>query len=112
MFTVFSEDFDCTQLSTDSIKLMTYLRYGIISYASGDVLTWDNTWLPPRSLQEELKKRWKSYRLMKLTIFVYETGEVKKVYVTSPSVWDYLPTSLRSKVQIIFLRLQIAIAMV
>ena len=76
--------------STTSIKLMTYLRYGKISYASRDVLTWDSTWRPPSSLEEMLKEKWKSYRLKKLTIFVDETGKVKRCDVASPSLWDYL----------------------
>ena len=95
VFTVSSEDsVDVKSPSSPaSIKLMTYLRYGEISYESGDVLTQDNTWQPPRSLQEKLKKDWKSYRLKKLTIFVDETGEVKRVDVVSPSLGDYCSIS-------------------
>ena len=68
---------------------MTYLRYGKISYASNDVLTWDSSWRPPASVEETLKKKWKSYRLKKLTIFVDETGDVTKVDVRSPTMGDY-----------------------
>ena len=94
VFTVPSEDLDVNSpSSTASIKLMTYLRYGIISYASRDVLTWDNTWRPPRSLEEKLKNQWKSYRLKKLTIYVDKTGEVKKHDVRSPSLGDYCSIS-------------------
>ena len=95
MFTVSSEDSVdvISPGSTASIKLMTYLRYGIISYANGDVLAWDNSWRPPSCVQEKLKQDWKSCRLKKLTIFVDETGEVKRVDVVSPSLGDYCSIS-------------------
>ena len=93
-FTVSGEDADVNSpSSTASIKLMTYLRYGEISYKSGDVLTWDNTWRPPKSLEETLKKEWEKHRLMKLTIFVDENGRVKKRDVSSPSLGDYCSIS-------------------
>ena len=91
VFTVSSEDahFEL-QSSTTSVKLMAYLRFGKVSYASRDVLTWDNIWRPPSILEKELEEEWRSYRLKKLTIFVDGTGEVKKCDVESPSLWDYL----------------------
>ena len=94
MVTVSSKDADVkSPSSTASIKLMTYLRYGEISYTSGDVEEWDNTWRPPSSLEKKLKEKWKSHRLKKLTIFVDETGEVKKHDVRSPSLGDYCAIS-------------------
>jgi len=72
---------------------MTYLRYGVISYASNDVLTWDGSWKPPASEEEKLKQKWKSYRLKKLTFFVDETGKIKKVEVRTPTVRDYCSIS-------------------
>ena len=94
MVTVSSKDADVkSPSSTASIKLMTYLRYGKISYKSRDVLTWDNTWEPPDSLKEKLEKEWEQHRLKKLTIFVDETGRVKKLDVSSPSLKDYCSIS-------------------
>ena len=90
VFTVSSED---SPSSTASIKLMTYLRYGKISYASNDVLTWDGSWQPPASEEKRLKQQWKSYRLKKLTISVNETGEIKEVNVSSPTLGDYCSIS-------------------
>lgn len=72
---------------------MTYLRYGKISYASKDVLTWDGSWQPPASEEEKLKQQWKSDRLKKLTISVDETGEIKEVNVSSPTLRDYCSIS-------------------
>ena len=72
--------------------LDTYLRYGKISFASKDVQIWDGSWRPPRSVVDDLKKKWGSTRIMGLTIFVDRNGEVKGVYV-KPTNWAYCPIS-------------------
>ena len=94
LFAVPSEDINVTSSSSrSSVKLMTYLRYGEISYKSNDVITWDGSWRPPAREVEKLKRNWKSHRLKKLTFSVDGTGEINKVDVRSPTVGDYCSIS-------------------
>ena len=72
---------------------MTYLRYGVISYKSNDVITWDGIWRPPTREVEKLKQKWQSHRLKKLTFYVDGTGEIKTVDVRSPTIGDYCSIS-------------------